>query len=314
MGYWLHVVEWIGSPFLVTHEQIVLMPEVGYKAVSNAARKLVFILQGECRHQVMGATGANADVCLRAGDILVVPHECEQRYISPHPGTACRLQALRLAFEPQAVPPLPLAAHPPIPLAAAGPGDAMEDSVTALVCRQFQELRHLPGGQDSAIRETLGQLREEAQMRPPGYRLRIRGLCTSLVTLVARQSMEAAARSSGLSSTQERLDYHVGVVKDYLLRHLDQPLRLGQVAAHAQRSEEYLARLFKQVTGQTIFEYVRHMRLEQAKTYLAGSDRNISEIAHLTGFGSLPVFSRNFKQEVGLSPSEYRRYVAGEVG
>ena len=56
------------------------------------------------------------------------------------------------------------------------------------------------------------------------------------------------------------------------------------------------------------------MRLEQAKTYLAGSDKNVSEIAQLTGFGSLPVFSRNFKQEVGLSPTEYRRYVAGEVG
>ncbi len=306
MGYSLHAVERIGSPFAIVHEQIILIPEDGNNPVPNSFRKLIFLLQGECRHRVVGAAGPDADVLLRAGDILIVPHYCEQQYISLHPGTACRLQALRLAFDPHAVPPLPLTHR-----RTTARGE-VETSLTAFVRHHFQDLRHLPNGQDTSIRETLGQLREEAQLRPPGYRLRVRGLCTSLVTLAARQVMQATR--SGVSPLEERPDYHVGMVKDYLLRHLNQPLRLGQVAAHAQLSEEYLARLFKQVTGQTVFEYVRQMRLEQAKTYLAGSDRNVSEIAHLTGFGSLPVFSRNFKREVGLSPTEYRRYVAGEVG
>jgi AraC-like DNA-binding protein len=306
MGYALHVVERIGSPFLIVHEQIVLIPEGGYNPVSNSFRKLIFLLQGECRHRVVGAARRDADVLLRAGDILVVPYYCEQQYVSLHPGTACRLQALRLAFDPHAVPPLPLTHRH---TTARG---EVETSLTAFVRHHFQDLRHLPNGQDTSIRETLGQLREEAQQRPPGYRLRVRGLCTSLVTLVARQVMEAAQRS--LCPVEDRLDYHVSAVKDYLLGHLNQPLRLGQVAAHAQLSEEYLARLFKQVTGQTIFAYVRQMRLERAKTYLASSDKNVSEIAQLTGFGSLPVFSRNFKRAVGLSPIEYRRHVAGEVG
>lgn len=306
MGYQLHVVERIGSPFLVVHEQIVLVPAGGGRWFHNPVRKLIFFLHGECRHQVAGAAGSDADVHVKAGDILVVPYRCEQRYLPLNSGSACRLQALRMAFDPHALAPLPLTHR-----RTATDGDVDSD-LAAFSAHHFQDLRHLPGGQDAPIRETLGQVREEAQQRLPGYTLRVRGLCTGLVTLVARQVMEAAR--SGVSRTDQRLDYHVLAAKDYLLRHLNQPLRLGQVAAHAQISEEHLARLFKQVTGQTVFAYVRQMRLEQAKTYLAGSEKNVGEIAEITGFGSLPVFSRNFKREVGMSPIEYRRYVAGEMG
>jgi AraC-like DNA-binding protein len=159
-------------------------------------------------------------------------------------------------------------------------------------------------------------VREEAQNRAPGYRHRVRALCTSLVTLVARQTMaaDAAAGETEGSEGDRRRAYLVTRAKDYLLRHLDQPLTLGRVAAHVGVSEQHLARLFRQATGQTVFEYVRLMRFEAAKSYLSGSDRNVAEVARLTGFTSLPVFSRTFRREVGVSPSEYRRRVSGDVG
>lgn len=306
MGYALYRVEQLGSPFLIVHEPIFLIPKGGCHPVVNFARKLIFIIQGECRHQVVGATGPGTDVHLKAGDILVLPHRCTHHYLSLQPGTAVRIHALRLAFDPVEVPPLALGER------RLPDGGDPETDLAALARQQFSAVHHLPDGQDASIREVLRVFREEAQQRPPGYRLRIRGLCTSLTTLVARKLMEAPGLA--LAPDGQRGLHHVNQAKDYLLRHLDQPLHLEDVAAHVQLSEEYLARLFKQVTGQTVFDYIRQMRFEQAKIYLSGSDLNVSEIALRTGFGSLSVFSRSFKRELGMSPSDYRRQIAAEIG
>ena len=109
-------------------------------------------------------------------------------------------------------------------------------------------------------------------------------------------------------------DYHVGKIKKYLKDRLHRPTRLADVAAFAGFSEEHVARSFKRATGSTLFEYVRRQRIAEAKSRLAATDANLSQIALATGFSSLTVFSRNFSREVGLTPSEYRRQIARQIG
>jgi AraC-like DNA-binding protein len=307
MGYALHRVEGIGGPHLVIHEQVVLIPRSGVQRVDNRVRKLIFILQGECRHRVPGLSGPHADVRLRAGDILVLPHAHPHEYVSLVPEQSYRLHAVRLAFDPEQVPPLRLGEPPP-----AGPEADPETDFAAFVRERLREMRHLPGGQDARIRELLSHVREEAQSEPPGFRFRVGAICTSLVTLVARQLVEQARLAQ--PETRDRHGHYVTLAKDYLLRHLTQSLHLEEVAAHLQISEEHLARLFKRSTGETVFDYVRRMRLEQARTLLIGSDMNVSEIAERTGFGSLAAFSRSFKRELGASPTEYRSRARRELG
>lgn len=307
MGYALHRVEGIGGPLLVIHEQVVLIPRSGVQRVDNRVRKLIFILQGECRHRVPGLMGPHSDVVLRAGDILVLPHAHPHEYVSLVPEQSYRLHAVRLAFDPEHVPPLRLG----MPSSDSANADPDSD-FAAFVRGRLREMRHLPGGQDARIRELLSQVREEAQEEPPGFRFRVGALCTSLVTLVARQLVEQARLAQ--PGINDRHGHYVTLAKDYLLRHLTQPMRLDEVARHLQISEEYLARLFKRSTGETVFDYVRRMRLEQARTLLSGSDMNISEIAERTGFGSLAAFSRSFKRELGASPTEYRCRTRRELG
>jgi len=306
MGYALHRVEGIGAPFLVVHEQVVLIPRTGCQRVDNKVRKLIFILQGECRHRLAGVGGRSVEVTLRGGDIMVLPHAHPHEYLSPVPHQPYRLHALRLAFDPELVPPLP----------ANGPGRSEapdpETDLAAFVSHHFREFHHLVGGQDAPIRELLSQMREEAQQQRPGYRFRVGAICTSLVTLIARQ---IAAQCAGRNrAANDHRAHHVSIVKDFLLRHLDQDLNLGDVAAHVQLSEEYLARLFKQATGQTVFDYLRRARFDQAKTLLSSSDLNVTEISQRTGFGSVAAFSRSFKRELGVSPSEYRNQVQRDLG
>lgn len=317
MGYPLHAVEGFGAPFLIVHEQIVLIPESGRQETRNEAAKLIFLLSGACRHRVVGlppdgSAGEPGEVALNAGDVMVIPHRCRQWYVAPRPGEACRVQALRLAFDPALVPPLPLT--PPV----AETVEHSETNLAAFARRYFTRFRHLPGALDAvpALRETLAPLRAEAQGRPPGYRLRVHGLCAGLVTLVARHAAEAEGGAAvPMDGADVRRQAHlVALARDYVLLHLDRPLSLARIAADAGVSGEHLARVFRQSTGQTVFEYVRRMRLERAKTLLAGSGHNVGEVARLSGFESPAVFSRTFRRAVGVSPSEYRRRVSGEVG
>ncbi|MDT3401376.1 hybrid sensor histidine kinase/response regulator transcription factor [Mucilaginibacter terrae] len=63
----------------------------------------------------------------------------------------------------------------------------------------------------------------------------------------------------------------------------------------------------KALTNLTPVELVREMRLKRGKQYLNGGEHTISEIAYLIGFGSSKYFSTCFKEQFGLSPSDYQR-------
>ena len=112
MGYWINRVEGMESPFQIVHEQVVLIPATGYLPVANQARKLLFVLSGEARHQMPSLSSPHNNVILRPGDILSIPHRCEQRYLSQVAGHEGRLHVVRLAFDADRIPP-PLPAGQP---------------------------------------------------------------------------------------------------------------------------------------------------------------------------------------------------------
>lgn len=62
---------------------------------------------------------------------------------------------------------------------------------------------------------------------------------------------------------------------------------------------------FKSLTNLAPVEFVREMRLKRAKQFLDANGQNISEIAYAVGFNSAKYFSTCFKDEYGVSPSEY---------
>ena len=54
-------------------------------------------------------------------------------------------------------------------------------------------------------------------------------------------------------------------------------------------------------------EYLMHVRLEQAKRLLEGSDIRIADVAAQVGYADQFYFSRLFKRATGITPSDYRR-------
>ena len=71
-------------------------------------------------------------------------------------------------------------------------------------------------------------------------------------------------------------------------------------------SPKYLSDLLKQETGKTALELIHLYVVSEAKNLLVEGNRSISEIAYELGFENPPYFSRVFKKEVGMSPTEFQ--------
>lgn len=69
-------------------------------------------------------------------------------------------------------------------------------------------------------------------------------------------------------------------------------------------SRVHLNRKLTQLTNQTTSDYIRSIRLEQAKHMLQSGNQSIAEIAYAVGFTNISHFSKVFKQQHGISPKE----------
>lgn len=78
------------------------------------------------------------------------------------------------------------------------------------------------------------------------------------------------------------------------------------MASELSLSARYLSDLLKQETGKTALEHIHISLIVEAKNLLLSSDKTIAETAYQLGFENPPYFSRLFKKEIGITPTEYR--------
>jgi AraC-like DNA-binding protein len=83
------------------------------------------------------------------------------------------------------------------------------------------------------------------------------------------------------------------------------------VARRAGLSYESFRKRFSQLTGESPGRYQKRRRLEWACTAIYQGGQSLKQIADELGFCDVVHFSKAFKQEIGLAPSEYRRRVRG---
>lgn len=81
---------------------------------------------------------------------------------------------------------------------------------------------------------------------------------------------------------------------------------VNYMAAELNLSPKYLSDILKQETGKTAMELIHLYIIAEAKNMLTEGDKSVSEIAYQLGFENPPYFSRLFRKEVGISPTEYK--------
>jgi YesN/AraC family two-component response regulator len=69
----------------------------------------------------------------------------------------------------------------------------------------------------------------------------------------------------------------------------------------------------KSIVGMSPVDFLRHIRMQRAEQLIANSNYQISQIAYMVGFTDPKYFSKTFKKETGLTPSEYRDKASREM-
>jgi AraC family transcriptional regulator len=96
-------------------------------------------------------------------------------------------------------------------------------------------------------------------------------------------------------------------VKRYIHDHIQEPLDRETLAAVAGFSIPHFHRVFTAQVGESAASYIRRLRLERAGRKLRMGAVDITEVALAAGYDSHTAFSKAFKQQFGVSPSEFRQ-------
>lgn len=95
--------------------------------------------------------------------------------------------------------------------------------------------------------------------------------------------------------------------KQYIARHLNQPITLDDLAAECGLNRTYLSNHFHETEGITIQDYIQRERMKAAENLLKFSDYSISEIANYLQFHNQSYFGEVFKKHTTMTPGAYRK-------
>ena len=99
----------------------------------------------------------------------------------------------------------------------------------------------------------------------------------------------------------------VSHMQDYISEHIGEPITLKDLAQKAGYSPWHAARIFKELTGRTPFDYIRTLRLSKAALRLRDGQSKVVDVAFDFVFGSHEGFTRAFTRQFGLPPKSYSR-------
>lgn len=95
----------------------------------------------------------------------------------------------------------------------------------------------------------------------------------------------------------------------YFNEHYNETISIEDYAASRHMSTSWFIRNFKQYTDITPMQYILSIRISNAEDLLKNTEYNLTEISNIIGYDNPLYFSRIFKKQKGLSPSEYRKHI-----
>ena len=131
------------------------------------------------------------------------------------------------------------------------------------------------------------------------YRIKTQELIHGLFSTLLHRDDE---RHSPINRTDLNNLY---AIRTLMMTDLSLPPRLNDLAKKTGLSETKMKQLFKQVFGDTIYNYYQKVRMEEAAFLLKKAGYSVSETGYQLGFSNLSHFSRLFERHHGLTPKKF---------
>lgn len=93
----------------------------------------------------------------------------------------------------------------------------------------------------------------------------------------------------------------------YFHQNYHKQISIEEYASSMHMSVSWFIRNFKEYTGSTPAQYILALRISNAQSLLETTDYNVTEIAEIVGYDNPLYFSRIFKKQLGISPSQFRK-------
>ncbi|MGM9568434.1 MAG: helix-turn-helix domain-containing protein [Clostridia bacterium] len=137
---------------------------------------------------------------------------------------------------------------------------------------------------------------------------------TALLGEVWRLLLTCRSEESALSPRGMQENDAVQRILTFMEDRYDRRITLSDIATAASYSAGECCRIFKKVTGETIFAYLRTYRLAKGMELLKNTDLSVSQIAYDIGFCSASYFTETFKAQLGVTPLQYRKETKDTAG
>ncbi len=121
----------------------------------------------------------------------------------------------------------------------------------------------------------------------------------------SRQKELITPPAEELVSSDEQFLRQINAIIEELLS--DPELNVAALCRKSGMSDKQVYRKIKQLTGMSVVEYIRDIRLRKAAMFLRQDKLSVSEIMYLVGFSNASYFTRCFKEVYGLSPKEFAK-------
>lgn len=180
--------------------------------------------------------------------------------------------------------------------------DALPPDAAGLLARANGAVHTLlPDADRGAVAHTLASIHRELACQDAPGRAAATAHLTLLLVRLARTATQAGI-SAAITPSLAKLRQAIG----YIREHSREPITLADVAQACGLSACHLSSRFAAVAGCGFSRYLAQCRLHTARALLRQTDLSVTEIAYLSGFGSLSHFFRTFHASFRTTPEAYR--------
>lgn len=154
-------------------------------------------------------------------------------------------------------------------------------------------------GMTDVLFSAFEQAYDAAEKMLPAYQQQLIGYVGLIITTVYSRSLQLPYIGNPDMNG-------INVAIKYMRQHLNEGIRMENVAAEAGMGYSKFRKIFKEYTGFAPAQYFLHLKMERAKDYLLNTDLSCKEISYRLGFDSAPYFNKMFRLYEGLTPMEFR--------